>query len=43
MLGHLKKVPTIIFGPIQQLHAALKIGKVTENPKSTLGAASFEA
>jgi len=34
MLGHLKKVPTINFGPIRPLHAALKIGKVTENPKN---------
>ena len=33
MLVHPKKVSTINFGPIQQFYAALKIGKVTENPK----------
>jgi len=37
MLGHLKKVSRINFGPIQQFYASLKIGKITENPKSTLG------
>jgi len=33
MLGHLKKVLTINFGPIQPNYAALKIDKITENPK----------
>ena len=38
MLRHPKKVSTINFGPIRPLHAALRIGKITKNPKNTLSA-----
>jgi len=33
MLGLLKKVPTINFGLIRQIYAALKMGKIARTPK----------